>query len=99
MFNTKTALLVLVGLQLSLDRSDASIIESLGPELSAQSWITTNNATAVRWSDWHAPTAGYYVHVAEESDVATVVGLISRQLLRLHCADKTEGQILQRQSH
>ncbi|KAK6367981.1 hypothetical protein LTS17_010134 [Exophiala oligosperma] len=62
---------VLVGLTASL--CAGSILQDLGPKLSPQAWITTNNSTAVRWSDYHPPTAGYYVHVAEEADVATTV--------------------------
>lgn len=68
-------------LQLSLTPCAANIIGALRPQLSAQAWITTNNATAVRWSDYNAPIAEYYVHVAEEEDVATTVSLASRYSL------------------
>lgn len=50
-----------------------NITEELGVILSPGASITTNISSAARWSDYHAPQAGYIVHVAEEQDVAQTV--------------------------
>lgn len=86
---------VLVGLTASL--CAGSILQDLGPKLSPQAWITTNNSTAVRWSDYHPPTAGYYVHVAEEADVATTVS-IENQIVNANADRLTHLRLKDRKS-
>ncbi|CAI6339305.1 unnamed protein product [Periconia digitata] len=56
-----------------LSVSAIGIIAELGSRLSPAAIITANISTAPRWSDYHAPQAGYVVHVAEDSDVAETV--------------------------
>ncbi|PVI05760.1 FAD-binding domain-containing protein [Periconia macrospinosa] len=51
----------------------SDIVAELGSRLSPAAFITTNISSAPRWSEYHAPQAGYIVHVAEESDVAETV--------------------------
>ena len=71
----KRTIRALMALALFLSGCVASIIDSLGPQLSPQAWITSDNDTAMRWTDYHAPSAKYYVHVAEETDIAITVCL------------------------
>lgn len=68
-------LLVLWLSQVALAQLIEELHAQLTPRLSEGATITANISTAPRWSDYHAPEAGFVVHVAEEQDVAETVHL------------------------
>ena len=72
MYILRTCLAAVITLYLGLVQS-INIVGDLGPQLSPQAWIATDDTAAARWSEYHAPKASHYIHVAEEADVAKIV--------------------------
>ncbi|KAI9669063.1 MAG: hypothetical protein M1831_000655 [Alyxoria varia] len=66
-------LLAFVALYSVFGLGQGQLVEDLEARLSTAASVTTNISSAPRWSDYHAPQAGYIVHVAEEQDVAVTV--------------------------